>query len=191
LEYLDAWMGHLGARYYVGWLTAAAVHGAAHHAAQVTQVAVDKPVANRQIGRSRVELFVCQRVADLPTVAHQVPTGTVPVTTVEATALDLAANPGRGGGIDNVANIVIDLADDPGVDVDRLAEASRLFPVAALRRVGWLLEHFTEATNLQVLRELSVDGGTTPSSLSPLKPRTGGVDPVWNLYVNKKVEPDL
>jgi predicted transcriptional regulator of viral defense system len=44
LHFIDAMMGHLGRAYYVGWLSAAEVHGSAHQRPQVLQVAVETHV---------------------------------------------------------------------------------------------------------------------------------------------------
>src|SRR5262249_50589946 len=52
IEIVDRVMRHLGVQYYVGWLSAAALYGAAHHAPQVFQVAVSRHVADRQVGRT-------------------------------------------------------------------------------------------------------------------------------------------
>ena len=50
-EFLDQLMTHLGREYYVGWLSAAEIHGAAHQRPQTLQVAVDRPVQGRSFGR--------------------------------------------------------------------------------------------------------------------------------------------
>ena len=50
--FIDAMMQHLGRSYYVGLLTAAAVHGASHQHAQVFQVMVDRQLGDRGIPRA-------------------------------------------------------------------------------------------------------------------------------------------
>ena len=54
LQLIDLLMGHLERDYYVGWLSAAEVHGAAHQAPQALQVAVSAPVQDRTFGRVRL-----------------------------------------------------------------------------------------------------------------------------------------
>jgi hypothetical protein len=53
LQMIDLLMGHLGRDYYVGWLSAAVVHGAAHQAPQALQVAVGAPVQDPSPGQRR------------------------------------------------------------------------------------------------------------------------------------------
>lgn len=64
--YIDDMMAHLGAGYLVGWLTAAARHGASHQAPQVFQVATSKPLRDRVFGRSRLQFRVRSYAAGAP-----------------------------------------------------------------------------------------------------------------------------
>jgi predicted transcriptional regulator of viral defense system len=191
IEYIAAWMRHLEARYYVGWLSAAAIHGAAHHAPQVFQVACSKTVADRRIGRSRVEFYRRSFVTLVPVVPRRVAAGDVPVSSRETTALDVTAEPDRAAGIDNAANVIIELAENDGLDIARLAETSRLYPAAAARRVGWILAQHSDVTDLDRLRAVATDRSPTPSLLSPHHPRRGRIDPNWNICLNTDLEPDV
>ena len=49
-ELVDTLMAHLDREYYVGWLSASELLGAAHQRPQVFQVAVDASIAARRIG---------------------------------------------------------------------------------------------------------------------------------------------
>src|ERR1700741_4563925 len=51
---IDAMMRQLDRVYYVALLSAAEVHGAAHHAPQVFQVMVDRPLEERDLGGKRL-----------------------------------------------------------------------------------------------------------------------------------------
>ncbi len=63
LQLIDLLMRHLERDYYVGWLSAAEVHGAAH---QALQVAVSAPVQDRSFGRVRLQFAIRARVAEVP-----------------------------------------------------------------------------------------------------------------------------
>jgi predicted transcriptional regulator of viral defense system len=191
LEYLDSWMSYLGADYYVGWLSAAAIHGASHQAAQVTQVATSKTVQSRQIGRSRTEFYLRCGIREVPTTLHRVASGDVPVATPEATVLGISADVRLGAGIDNVANIIIELAAENALNGHRLAHIAHLFPASAVRRTGWMLENFTDLRGLGELKSLSGALPPTPSVLSPDSPRAGKVDRDWNLQINARLDPDV
>jgi predicted transcriptional regulator of viral defense system len=186
MEYLEALMGHLGVQYYVGWLSAAAIHGSAHHAVQVTQVASSRPVAARHFGRGRIQFYIRSNVGAIPTVPHRTDTGDVPVSTPEATCLDLACDPLIAGGVSNAATVIAGLAEE-SLDSTGIAALAGLFPQAALRRVGHILDHYCGCNDLGGLRGM-VRHDNEPSLLAPGGRRAGHIDPVWNLVVNTKVE---
>jgi predicted transcriptional regulator of viral defense system len=191
IDYVGAWMGHLGASYYVGWLSAAAIHGAAHHAPQTFQVACSQHVADRQVGRARVEFHARANVARIPVAPRRVAAGDVPVSSREATALDVAAEPVWAAGIDNAANVIVELADGGGLDAALVASLAGLYPAAALRRVGWILANHTDAGGLDPLLRAAAGGGPTASLLSPGGTRRGPVDKDWNLRLNAGLEVDV
>ncbi len=138
-HFVDAMMHHLDRRYYVGLLSAAELYGAAHQRPQVFQVMVEQPLAARRNGRTRLRFHVRSRLAEVPTRDLTTPTGYLVVSTPEATVLDLASRPADGGGLDNVATVLVELAEDVKLDVDALTNAFGSSSVSALRRVGWML----------------------------------------------------
>ncbi len=108
--FVDPLMAHLDRTYYVGYLSAAEVHGAAHQRPQALQVVVDRDLRDRSFGRVRLRFITNRNAGSLPTVRQNTPTGTVAVSTPELTALDLANRPDNGGALHNVATVLIDLA---------------------------------------------------------------------------------
>lgn len=190
LEIIDAMMGHLGVDYYVGWLSAAALHGAAHQAPQVFQAAVTRHVRDRTVGRTRFE-FAQRDVEQIPRDQFPTRSGTAQVSTVAATALDIAADVRRAGGIDNAATVICELAELDQFRAQDVVQLADLYPAAALRRIGYLLERFGDFEDLEPIRRTAQAAGTTPSRLDPLGQASGTVDDVWLVYVNREVEPDL
>jgi predicted transcriptional regulator of viral defense system len=128
-------------------------------------------------------------ISKLPTVRMNVPTGVMVVSTPELTALDLANRPDGGGGLHNVATVLMELVSADKIDVRQLAPLALRFPRAAGRRLGWLLETFAglEAADLAAVY---VGGRDEPSALDPHGPRRGQVDRRWSLRLNTSVEPD-
>lgn len=187
--FVDPLMHHLDRRYYVGLLSAAELHGAAHQRPQAFQIVVDRTVRDRQFGRVRLRFLKGADISELPTLRMNVPTGVIVVSSPELTALDLANRPDDGGGLHNVATILMELVSAEKIDVGRLAPVASRFPRAAGRRLGWLLETFTglEAADLA---EAEAGGGGEPSALDPHAPRLGRVDRRWSLRLNASVEPD-
>lgn len=191
-HFVDDLMHHLEREYYVGWLSAAELHGVAHQRPQVFQVAVTSPVADRDIGRVRLRFVTRSALEALPRIRRPTPTGQVWVAAPELTALDLVDDPFNGGGISNVATVLAELAEEPGLKSADIAETGLRFPVAALRRLGYLLESVGAPVDLSLLRDhLATRPMRSPSVLSPGSNRRGERDPRWNVIVNTDVEPDL
>jgi hypothetical protein len=64
--FIDDLMGHLGRRYYVALLSAAARHRASHQAPQVFQMMADGRVLDRAIERVRLRFYASEHTADTP-----------------------------------------------------------------------------------------------------------------------------
>lgn len=189
-HFVDALMAHLDRTYYVGYLSAAEVHGAAHQRPQVFQVVVDRDLRDRSFGRVRLRFITHRDAGELPVVRTNTPTGTMAVATPALTALDLTNRPKYGGALHNVATVLIDLAEDGKLDDARLAELVPKFPVAASRRVGWIVEHFTDV-RLDALADVLSTADEESSKLDQHGPRAGSVDRRWRVRLNREVEPDL
>jgi predicted transcriptional regulator of viral defense system len=183
--FLDDMCRQLGRRYYLGYLSAAARHGSAHQAPQVTQVVVDRVIANREFGPIRLRFYADVRMPQWSVMAATGPTGSLQVATPETCAFDLAEMPDRGGGVSNVVTVLRGLT----LDADELERQAVQRPRAATRRLGVLLEHAGAGDALARLAEIAIaDRNTTP--LDPKGPRDGKVDRRWHVLLNATIEPD-
>jgi predicted transcriptional regulator of viral defense system len=192
VQFIDPMMSHLGRDYYIGWLSAAEIYGAAHQRPQVLQVAVDDHLPDRDVERVRLRFAERRHLAELARGRRNVPTGQVWVSTPEVTALDLAADPQRGGGVSNVATVLIELADEDQLDASRLTDAAEHFSLAAVRRLGYLLDATAQYALAEPLHQLAERRRNFPPDL--LAPRSGDrgdVDGRWRVRANTDVEPDL
>lgn len=184
MDIIDTLMRHLDVEYYVGWLSAAALYGASHQAAQVFQVATSSPVRDRQVGRSALRFYHRTHVGHVPIRQHTVATGYVQVSTVATTALDVAADVMNAGGISNAATVIVELAEHDDFDVADVVALAPSYPAAAARRIGWVLAHFADREDLEPLRQYARDATVTPSRLNPVLPASGPVDESWMVYIN-------
>lgn len=190
MSYIDDMMAHLGANYLVGWLTAAERHGASHHAAQVFQVATSKTVQPRTFGRSRLEFFTRSYVGSATQTVNLLRKTGVNIASPGTTMLMLTADPGISAGMSNVANLVIELAEEhPDFGTEVAADAP-LFTDTALRRLGWLLDTFGPGAPDR-LADYSASLVSEVSFLSPASARTGRLDPKWRIVINEEVDPDI
>ncbi len=188
--YIDDMMTHLGCEYYIGWLSAAALHGASHQAAQKFQVATSKAVSDRLVGRSSLCFFVRSRIEAVPTIKMTVASSLARVSTVGATMLDVAADLEVSGGLDNAATVISELAWEGEGFLSDVLTAAPLHSAAAVRRLGWILENIAGVDGLDDLLDLAKRGGESPSYLSPTSPKVGCLDSRWNIILNKGVDPE-
>jgi len=191
INYIDSMMRYLNIDYYVGWMTAAAILGASHHAPQVFQVATSRTVSNRMIGRSDLRFFRRSNVGSLPTFRSKTRSGYVNVSTRAATMLSVASDFNISAGLDNAANIIIELSESEETFVDEIVSCAFMFPITALRRLGWILENFTDTGNLEQLVEISRNNNVSLSKLSMHKAYSYRIDKKWSLDINEKVDPDV
>ena len=175
--FIDDLMKFYGQPYYVGLLTAAALHGAAHQQPQEFQVITKAQLRPAVAGRARIRFFRKRMLERTPTVDVKTETGTMRVATPEATAFDLFRYLKGSGHLGHVATVLAELAEK--MDARRfleiaqaegeLANAQRLGHV--LERVGatelatalspWILEQRPRYVPLRVdrsVRRASKDG---------------------------------
>lgn len=188
-DFIDPMMRYLGRSYYIGLLSAAQRHGAAHQRPQVTQVMVDSPFRDRSFGRVRLGFYVNGRLDETPTQQVTTRTGQVTVSTPEATVFDLVTRHSNAGGLDNFATILAELAQDEMLDPHRLAEVAALAPASTVHRTGWILDEFSEGFDTGPLAAVVATDSLT--ALDPQAGRRGRVDPTWRVIVNARIEPDL
>ena len=193
IHFIDQMMNHLGHPYYVGFLSAAALHGASHQASMVLQVVTSARLRDRKIGAGRVQFIqrsntprqVCERM--------NVPTGRVNVSSPAVTVFDLVDHPRAGGGISNVATVIGDLLVEGKLDPRKLIEAAALFPVAIVQRVGYLVEFMSGETSTAIkLDDLAAFVTSAEvTELAPSLPPFGDRDERWRVQPNIRIEHDL
>jgi predicted transcriptional regulator of viral defense system len=185
--FVDAMMRHLGRPYYVGLLSAAAMHGASHQAPQVFQVMTDRAnlVRKRDLGRVRLRFYSNAHISEDPTSRITVPSGYVVASTKETTVVDLVSKPRASAGLSNVATILRELGELKGSDLARVASRRGR---AAVRRVGWLVDHFGQIDDAEALRQAARLDLGEPVLLDASKGRRGKADPAWQVRVNTAIE---
>jgi len=191
-HYINQLMSHLGHPYYVGLLSAAAIHGASHQSPMVFQVVTPAKLRERRIGRSRLQFLQRQGTAGRPMKQHNVPTGRIWVSTPEVTVFDLVESPQDSGGLSNVATIIGDLLYDTQLDLQAVADIVGLYPGAVAQRAGYLIDLMSKETGIEIdtkplQRALQ---GYRYRELSPGHDG-GDHDERWHMIVNTAIEHDL
>lgn len=188
-HFVDALMGHVGHDYYVCLLSAAEIHGFAHQRPQVFQVMAQARLRERSFGRVHVAFVSSAHTSDRRAQSVNTPTGTMRVSTVETTVLDLVSFPNLSGALSNVATVIAEMLQEEVIDVGRLVDAASTgYPSAVIRRTGWLVDHLAvrvgaEINTDRLLALTSVR--PTPALLDPGGDRRGERDARWNVVVNE------
>ncbi len=192
-HFIDALMNHLGHPYYVGFLSAAAMHGAAHQAPMVFQVATPAVLRDRSIGRGRFR-FIQRADAGLrETLRKTVPTGRVTISSPEVTVFDLIDSPRLGGGLSNIATVIGELLEDDLLSPEELAKQAVHYPRTVSQRVGYMVETMDKMIDSPINLKLlaAVVEHAEPTRLAPHRPRARDRDDRWGIFVNIDIEPDL
>jgi predicted transcriptional regulator of viral defense system len=188
--FIDDLMRFLGQPYYVGLLTAAALHGASHQQSMVFQVVTNRPTRPARAGRARIEFHSARGVADAPAASMQTETGSMRVSTPETTAFDLVKFSSACGGWSNVATVLSELAEriDPGA----LYALAELRKTPEVQRLGFLLDQVGQSRLADALlralaarryRPVPLAGDEPSGDLAPAAP--------WRIIPNVQIEIDL
>ena len=174
--------------YYVGLLTAAAMHGAAPQQAQEFQVIAGAILKPLTVGRVRIRFFFRRRMKGVATEQRKTTSGTIPVSTPEMTAYDLVRYRKGAGSLDHIATVLAELAER--LDARKLlAVARRREELPVIQRLGWLLDRTGHAELGSELAKLVREGR---ARMVPLEPGSAAEvstrDAKWRVLVNTTVE---
>jgi len=140
LLFIDSLMKYTGKPYYVGLLSAAALHGAAHQRSQeffvMNQLPALRPTTKKGIkinyvGRKEIPgSFLVQKKTDA---------GFVNVSNPELTAIDLLQYEKHIGGLNRAASVIYELSEV--ISAEKITEEFISFlPVVMLQRLGYILD---------------------------------------------------
>jgi predicted transcriptional regulator of viral defense system len=186
--WIDDLMKFHGASYYVGLLSAASLHGAAHQQPMELQVVADKVLRPLTVGRVRIRFFFSRHVGVGVTERMKTSSGYIPVSTPEMTAYDLIRYRKGASSIDHVATVLSELAER--MNPKRLlAIAKKGGTMPVVQRLGYLLdlaEHGELAKPLHTLVE------EAKPKFIPLEPQSSEVvaerNARWHVLVNTTID---
>lgn len=187
--WLDAYFHWIGRPYYLALQSAAAEHGSAAQAVQVTQVMTDRPRRELRLGRVRVQFFVKRAIAATPTQVLAQAHAPLLVSTPAATVVDLVRYASRVGGVARAAETMVPLL--PRVERADLERAlAGQIEVPTLQRLGYLLERLGHRRLAKVIRDRLQRplGSAALDSSVPIGKHAADLDVRWSLLVNATVE---
>ena len=186
--YIDGLMKAMKRPYYVGLLSAAALHGASHQQPQEFQIFTDRFVRSLRVGRVRIHLLTNKYTLDTPVQDMKTPTGTMRVSTPEATVVDLVRYAKTAGGLDNVASVLAELLSS--LDERRLLRVARLRgDVPNAQRLGYLLDKLHARSLSGALHPWVEQRSPGSVPLRPGETAGGGIpDRRWHVLVGEPIE---
>ncbi len=189
--FIEDLMEFTGQSYYVGLLSAAALHGAAHQQPQQFQVVTTAPLREIKVHGLAIQFFSRSSLDKVALSRVKVQTGYMPVSTPEATALDLIRFSRRIGGVDRIFTVLQELGES--IEQTKLEEAIKADGNAAyIQRLGFLLEKAGFSNLAEPLSRWVSREKTFPVKLDTSFPSKGvGKNERWNILVNLDIEGDL
>jgi predicted transcriptional regulator of viral defense system len=200
VRWIDPLMRYLATDYRISLLRAAAFHGVSHQATMVFQVIVPKQLRSIEVGRHRVQ-FIYQT----PTAFEKInradwlgqmksDTGFAKVAGIELTLLDAIRYFPKAAGLNGVAQIVHDLGAK--ARPSKLAKVARVYENTAIRRLGYLLEHFGYERQAKMLLPFAKKAKSMKLLNPSVKPLLKELDDSqeqnaeWMLIINDVLEID-
>ncbi|MBY0501845.1 MAG: type IV toxin-antitoxin system AbiEi family antitoxin [Alphaproteobacteria bacterium] len=188
--YIHHLMKAHGCNYYVGLLTAAAYHGAAHQAPQVFQVICDKRLPLIHIGSSQIHLYYSKVITSVSQQKRNTPTGYMNVSPPEVTAFDLIKYMKQCGHINHVATILSELGEK--IKAQRLKNVAIYYPSAYSQRLGYILDELGYSHKTATLHRFIKKNAPRYFSLrSDGSKEAFPRNEKWRIIINEKLEPDI
>ena len=186
-------MKFLQKEYYVGLVTAASFYGAAHQQPQEFYVVTTKPTL-RSINTNKLKInFIYKKEWDPGDIKERkVETGFIKVSSLELTALDLVTYFDRIGGLNRVATVLEELAEQ--MNKDRLVQAAKRYGnISTVQRLGFLLETLGKNELIEPLVEYLKIVKHFPVLLRPQKGKSDTMvtGNHWKVVANTEIETDL
>jgi len=187
--FVDELMRYLGQPYYVGLLSAAAIHGAAHQQPMVFQVVTSRPTREMRAGKVAVRFSMSSLVEQLPVFEQQTETGTMRAATPETCAFDLVRYPAAAGHLSNVATVLAELAER--LDAGALVGIAPLVRLPDVQRLGYLLDAVGRNALAAPLAEWLESQQPRAVPLRPGAPTDAEADRRWHVLPNAELEVDV
>jgi predicted transcriptional regulator of viral defense system len=188
--FIDDLMRFFGQLYYVGLLSSASIHGAAHQQPMTFQVLTDRPTRLVQAARVRIEFHVSRRLTHSLVFDVQTETGSMRVATPEQTAYDLVRYPDAAGHLSNVATVLSELAEK--LNSEALLKLAPLFKLSDVQRLGHLLDFINQDALADPLAIWLKKRRNRHVLLRPgAEAKNIKADNRWRVIANEVVEADL
>lgn len=188
--FIDDMMKSLNKKYYVGLLSAAALHGAAHQQPMEYFVITEKPaLRNIQNDKLKINFYVKKEWLNEAIVQKKTDAGYINVSSPELTALDLLYF--NKIGLNRAFTTIQELSQEMKV-TNLIKVATYYAQTSAIQRLGYLLGINPDNQKLVLaLAKVLKNKKHFPVPLFKSKDKKGEINETWKVIVNKTIEGDL
>lgn len=189
--FIDDMMKTLGRRYYVGLISAAAIHGAAHQQPMESFIIIEKPaLRNIKNKKLKINFFVKTGWLEDDIIQTKTDAGYINVSSPELTALDLLYYI-KNTGINRTASILRELVEE--IKPGKLQKTAKSYSqVAAIQRLGYLLDaHLKNEQLSEAILKALTEKRPLVVPLVPGREVRGEVNTKWKIIPNAQIETDI
>ncbi len=136
--YINELMEHLGKPYYVGLLSAAAIYGASHQRAMMTQIVTTGPRPRTSNKNTLLNWNYRQQIPNELIESRNAEMGRIKYSSAELTAVDIIQFASNIGGYQRAATVLAELVDV--LDISKMEGVLPYTTTTAMQRLGYLLE---------------------------------------------------
>ena len=136
--YINELMEYIGKPYYVGLLSAAAIYGASHQRAMVTQIVTIGPRSRTSNKNSLLDWNYRQQIPSELIESRNAEMGRINYSSAELTTVDIVQFASNIGGYQRAATVLAELVDV--IDMSKMEGVLPYTTTTAMQRFGYLLE---------------------------------------------------
>lgn len=191
--FIDALFAYLERPYYIGLLSAAALHGASHQQAMEYYVFIDKPPMRPiHVEGLKINYVVKKVMPNDGIIKRKTDAGYINVSCAELTAFDLIEYQHRIGGLNRATTILYELSE--AISPTKLNELlNENIPKSVLQRIGFIFEMVLNKNDLaEVIKSYLCDKKIFRVPLKPGYKKKGfGINDEWKVIQNFEIESDF
>ncbi|MBK7171976.1 MAG: type IV toxin-antitoxin system AbiEi family antitoxin domain-containing protein [Bacteroidales bacterium] len=190
--YIDELMRYLAKKYYVGLISAAMFHGAAHQQPQEFFVLTQSPKPRTIKSKNTLINFSEKKILSTSGIEEKkTDTGYFKISNKELTFLDLIYFEQGIGGFNRIISVLRELSES--ISITRMKEAVKIdFPVSTFQRAGFIAEHILMNDKLASIFENKLATESMKKVfLKSSTDKTGIWNEKWKLIVNSNIEDEI
>jgi predicted transcriptional regulator of viral defense system len=177
--------------YYVGLLSAASLHGAAHQQPQEFQTVTVRQLRPIQVRGLTIKFITRKHIpTQIGLKQLKTETGHVWLSEPELTAIDLLSYVNRSGGLNHAATVLSELGEK--IRPAKLAAiAKKEASPAIIQRLGYILDYVGWSDKTEKLARLVPSQKSSKTLLAPGKIKgSAEFNKKWLIFVNQEIEID-